>query len=75
MRYVVLNKIKTAIGLIAFGSVLMGCSKLEFQTSEKLIQQSDLISESFTAKGDYSDKSVDVLVVVDNSYSMEEEFK
>jgi hypothetical protein len=32
-----------------------------------------VISESFTAKGDYSDKSVDVLVVVDNSYSMEVE--
>ena len=65
--------LKPISGLLALSLAISGCSKLEFETSDKLISQSDLISESFTAKGDYSDKSVDVLVVVDNSYSMEVE--
>lgn len=67
------NQLLLAIRLLSVLLFAAGCSQVEFDPSAEALQRKAVISESFTAGGDYSDKSVDVLVVVDNSSSMEEE--
>ena len=67
------NQLLLTIRLLSVILFASGCSQVEFDPSAEALQKKAVISESFTAGGDYSDKSVDVLVVVDNSSSMEEE--
>lgn len=67
------KKTVSFLAVLSLAASLLGCSQIDFGTSEKLLSKSNVISESFKATGDYSDKSIDVLIVVDNSFSMEEE--